>query len=424
MGKPISRRQAIAQTSLALGGALLGNPGFALAHVSKPVARAARRPNILLMVTAAWSGEGTADGDLRGLHMPTLARLRRDGVTFENAFSPSPWTLFDYIDVLKKNGYEAPPHQALGSMDFDTFLDRRRAAKPFFFRFDSDNTHYNQANDLKGFDVPPYLPDTLAVRKNIAYFRQRMEEFDRDAGWVVDRLERTGELANTIVIVMGETSWPFPRAAGTLYDAGRRVPLIVMHQGAIPGGKVSKDMVNTADLEVTFLKAAKVNRFAIRKAPTQTPLPLTDTDAARSFVFAASAPHAAYQSRSIRTGQYLYIRNIYPDRWPAGAPAAQAVTPFQLDTDVDVAFPGIGNGPAKTAMIVGRGDPAIDRMLDLATAKRPATELYDVQADPYQFTNLAADAALKPIVNWLDRQLLAELKRTRDPQAALIRPIV
>jgi arylsulfatase A-like enzyme len=169
-----------------------------------------------------------------------------------------------------------------------------------------------------------------------------------------------------------------------------------------------------------------VNRFSINKAPTRTPLPLADVDAdsARRFLVSASERHADYPSRAIRTQQYLYIRNVHPERWPVGAPATQAVTPFRLDTDTDAAFPGIATGPAKTAMIVGRGNPVIDRMLDLVTGKRPAAELYDVHADPYQLTNLAADPALKSIANRLDKQLVAELNRTNDPQAALIRPIV
>jgi N-sulfoglucosamine sulfohydrolase len=432
MGIPISRRQAIARTSVAVGGALLGNLSSALAQAPGSGAKANRRPNILLMVTCSWSGPGSEASDMAGLNMPTLARLRRDGTSYDNAFSASPAVLFDYVDLLKKSGYAVPPHQALGSMDFETFLGQRPAGKPFFYRFDSKNTPPAHDYDLTGFDVPPYLPDTPAVRKDIAYYRRRMEEFDRDAGLLVDRLERDRELADTLVIVMGESSWPFPRAKGTLYDAGRRVPLVVMHLAAAPRGKISKAVVSTADLPMTFLKAAKLNRFAVNKAPTRTPLPLSDADAnanananatQRSLV-SGTERHTEYPSRAIRTQQYLYIRNLYPDRWPVGAPAAQAVTPFQLDTDTDAAFPGIATGPAKTAMIVGRGNPVIDRILDLATAKRPAAELYDVHADPHQLSNLTADPALKSIANELDKQLLAELKRTNDPQAALIGPIV
>lgn len=423
MVNPISRRQAIARTSIAVGGALLGNLPLALAHAPKAGARASRRPNILLMVTCSWSGAGSVSGDMSGLHMPTLARLRRDGTTFDNAFSASPTVLFDYVALLKKSGYAVPAHQTLGSMDFDTFLEQRPAGKPFFYRFDSKNTPPAQTYDLTGFDVPPYMPDTPAVRKDIAYYRRRMEEFDRDAKLLIDRLERDGELANTLVIVMGESSWPFPRAKGTLYDAGRRVPLVVMHLAAAPRGKISKAVVSTADMPLTLLKSAKVNRLSINKAPTRTPLPLNDADDARRFLVSGTERHTDYPSRAIRTRQYLYIRNVYPDRWPVGAPAAQAVTPFQLDTDTGAAFPGIATGPTKTAMLVGRGNPVIDRMLDLATGKRPAAELYDVVADPYQLTNLAADPTLKSIVNRLNKQLLAELKRSHDPQAPLIRPI-
>lgn len=87
-----------------------------------------------------------------------------------------------------------------------------------------------------------------------------------------------------------------------------------------------------------------------------------------------------------------------------------AIEPCRLKPDLRRLMPS----RTKTAMIVGRGDPAMDRLIDLATAKRPAAELYDVRADPYQLTNLATDPTMKETIARLDKQLSAELKRTGD----------
>ncbi|USX11957.1 sulfatase-like hydrolase/transferase [Oxalobacteraceae bacterium OTU3CAMAD1] len=382
MRKKITRRQAITRTSMALGGALLSNLGLALAAPTG--AKSTQRPNILLLVADGWSWQGSESVDKLGMRMPTFARLQRDGVSFENAFIASRGTQLPYVDLLRKSGY------AVADEDFGAFLAKRAAGKPLLFCLESKSPHRRSTAtfDTANLTVPPYLPDTPAVRGDIAAYRSEIERFDHEAGLLIDRLQRAGQLSNTLVVMTGKGGWPFPRGAGTLYDAGTHVPLVVMYPGGIGGGRVSKALVSSADLATTILDVAGAAKRAAANG--------------QAFVLTGSE---SYPARAIRTPQYLYIRNLHPDRWPAGMPAQQAVTPAQLDSDISSAFAGIAPSPTKTAMIVGRGNPPMDRLLDLATAKRPAAELYDVRTDPYQLNNLAADPAMKAVVARLDRQL-------------------
>ena len=79
--------------------------------------------------------------------------------------------------------------------------------------------------------------------------------------------------------------------------------------------------------------------------------------------------------RAVRSRDHLYIRNVRPDRWPAGDPQQHvAVGPFG---DID-------GGPSKSVLLDGRAAPATSSYFELATAKRPAEELYDVRTDPHQ----------------------------------------
>ena len=381
MGNKITRRQAITRTSMALGGVLLNSLGHALAA---PVgAKSTPRPNILLLIADGWSWQGSEAVDRLGLRMPTFARLQREGVSFENAFAASPGAGLPYADLLEKNGYP------VASGDFESFLGGRPSGKPLLFCLESKISRRRSKAPVDNADiiVPPYLPDTPAVRGDLAAYCSEIERFDREAGLLIDRLERAGRLSNTLVVMTGKGGWPFPRGEGTLYDAGTHVPLVVMHPGGVAGGSVSKALVGGADPVTTFFDAAG----AAKRAASNGTVVLTGSE--------------RYPARAIRTSQYLYIRNLLPDRWPAGAPAQQAVTPAQLDNDINAAFDGIATSPTKTAMIVGRGDPVMDRLLDLATAKRPAAELYDVRTDPYQLNNLASDPAMKTIVARLDQQL-------------------
>jgi hypothetical protein len=115
--------------------------------------------------------------------------------------------------------------------------------------------------------------------------------------------------------------------------------------------------------------------------------------------------------RSLRTHDFLYIRNFRPDRWPAGTPDAEkAVIEGRWLADCD-------NGPTKLFMVDHRDDsPAHRRLYDLAFAKRPGEELYDLRRDPGQLTNVAGDPVYARVKEQLAARLLAELEATGDPR--------
>ncbi len=113
--------------------------------------------------------------------------------------------------------------------------------------------------------------------------------------------------------------------------------------------------------------------------------------------------------RAIRTDRFLYIRNFAPDRWPGGCP------------DADKAFggkahAGCDGGPTKSFVVDHRADPKYSRFYELAFGKRPAEELYDLDHDPHQLTNVAAQEEYAEVKQKLAAQLTAELKATNDPR--------
>ncbi len=73
--------------------------------------------------------------------------------------------------------------------------------------------------------------------------------------------------------------------------------------------------------------------------------------------------------------------------------------------------------PTKTYMIEHRDDPGVKRLFDLAVAKRPAEELYDLRKDPDQLNNVADDPSYAKVKEELAARLMAELKATNDPRA-------
>ncbi len=73
----------------------------------------------------------------------------------------------------------------------------------------------------------------------------------------LEKLEASGELDNTLVVVSGDHGAPgFPHGKCNLYDAGTSVALAVRWPGHGKPGRVVDDFVNLADLAPTFLEAA------------------------------------------------------------------------------------------------------------------------------------------------------------------------
>ena len=114
--------------------------------------------------------------------------------------------------------------------------------------------------------------------------------------------------------------------------------------------------------------------------------------------------------RAIRTDAFLYIRNLAPDRWPAGTPDWQNAyfdDGWLGDTD---------NGPTKFYLWAHRDDPAVKPLYDLAFAKRPAEELYALGDDPHQMNNVADDPEHAVVKARLQERLMRELETTNDPR--------
>jgi hypothetical protein len=114
-----------------------------------------------------------------------------------------------------------------------------------------------------------------------------------------------------------------------------------------------------------------------------------------------------YPSRALRTPDFLFIRNLAPERWPAGDPELWfSVGPFG---DVD-------GGPTKQLLLDFRGQPEIAPLYQLAFEPRPAEELYDLKKDPHQMRNVAGQSQYKVVKDRLRLRLDRWMKETGDPR--------
>ena len=313
--------------------------------------------------------------------------------------------------------------------DLAAFLETLPPEKPFAFWLGSSAPHRPFAKDagvasgkrLEDVRVPPHLPDNEVVRGDILDYYLEIERFDRKVGSALDLLQKKGRLENTLVVVTSDHGMPFPRAKASLYDYGSRVPLALLWPGKIPGNRVVDDLVTLSDPAPTFLEAA-----SLVPPPDMTGRSLMKTllatasgqlDHGRDAAFFAMERHdgarkggKGYPSRALRTQDYLYVRNIAPERWPSGDPDARNCARALPYGEVDPS-------PTKTCLMENAGQDSVREFFQLAFAKRPAEELYDLEVDPGQLENVAAQADYLEVTERLRQQLMQYLASTGDPRA-------
>jgi arylsulfatase A-like enzyme len=194
---------------------------------------------------------------------------------------------------------------------------------------------------------------------------------------------------------------------------GTRVPLLIAGPG-VPTSKQLEAFVNLADLGPTFLDLARATIPAEMSARSILPLLQGNQQSERNQVFLERERHAnvrkgdlSYPSRAVRSKDFLYIRNLRPERWPAGDPEMhKAVGPYG---DCD-------NSPAKTFILKNRDSENGAQYFALAFEKRPAEELYDLRADPAQTNNVATSPQFAAPKASLRQLLDTWMQNTDDPR--------
>ncbi len=322
-----------------------------------------------------------------------------------------------------------PPFNGISQQDyagnFDDFLDQVSKDQPFCFWLGTFEPHRGfqaGAGKLKGKDsskvnVPPIFPDNEIVRNDILDYLVEVEHFDSMVARAIARLEASGQLDNTIIVVTSDHGMPFPRAKASLYDAGSHVPLAIRWPNGItqPGRDVNI-LVNLSDLAPTFLDVVGLKIPDMMTARSLVSVFNGDDAADRDAAFVAMERHdgcrkggKGYPCRAIRTADYLYIHNFEPTRWPSGSPDPTVCAR-------SIPYGEIDSSPTKTFMMEHRNEHGVARLAELAFGMRPAEELYDLRTDPHQMVNLAGSTDWTETQTTLRERLFKHLKKTRDPR--------
>lgn len=263
--------------------------------------------------------------------------------------------------------------------------------------------------------VPSFVPDTPAAREDIAAQYTTVGRLDQGVGLVLAELEAAGFTDNTLVIYSSDNGIPFPNGRTNLYEPGIQEPMIVSNpEAAGSAGTVrhSDALVSLLDIVPTVLEwfSIPVPQYTIFKKPVtftgSSLLPLLAprgpaSSESRDFVYASHSLHEItmyYPMRMIRSSNLKLVHNL------------NYKMPFPIDQDfyVSPTFQDLLNRTK-------RGEPLHwSKTLD-SYYYRDEWELYDLERDPNELSNIAKNETYAPVLSQLQQLLFKWQQTTQDP---------
>lgn len=277
-----------------------------------------------------------------------------------------------------------------------------------------DATTYNPET----LTVPPYLVHCPETRRSLQPYYAEITYLDGQLGSCIRVVDGSGRKDNTIVIFTSEQGSPFPFGGKwSCYETGLKTAFIVRWPAKVKAGTRATAMTQYVDVVPTLLAAAGADPGVIETGRPDAhgktgfdgrsflDVLLGRTDAHRDHVYGAHTTRgiingsACYPIRSVRSARYKYIRNL---------------------NHKAIFYNVVSTRPNDLLHVWkkrGETDPSI-----AARARfyqyRPAEELYDLDSDPYELNNLAADAKHAEVKGALKRELELWMQQQGDEGVA------
>ena len=372
---------------------------------------------------------------------PNIERLADNGLTFNHAFSGAPVcsvarsTLatamhaprvgFQYhrksalaslppgvkpwSQVLRENGYYTT-NNAKTDYNFNvnrkevwdmssnkaTWRNRPNKAMPFFHMQSFADSHESRLHfPLKQMETPtktspddvmlqPYFPDTPIMRYTKARYYDRIRVIDSQVGKIVNQLKEDGILEDTFVFYFGDHGGVMPRSKGYAYESGLHVPLVVR----IPEnfkklidhkrGTRTNGFVSFIDFGPTVLNLASISVHKELDGQAFFGKGVSAADLAnRDEVFghADRFDEKFDMVRTYRKGKWKYIRN-YQSYYADGLQNNYRYRQLAYDN-------------WRNLYRAERLNPVQRQFFE----RRSVEQLFNLEKDPHEVTNLAADPA-------------------------------
>jgi len=243
--------------------------------------------------------------------------------------------------------------------------------------------------------LPPYYPRDPVLLDDWARYLDACRYTDFEVAQVVKRLKSEGLLDTTVIFFMTDHGISHARGKQFLYEEGIHVPLVLRGPG-IKAGETRTDFAQQIDLAPTTLAlaGAAIPGWMQGRNLLDRSLP------PRGEVYSARdrCDETMEHLRSVRTDRYKYIRNYLNER-PHLQPNA-----YKDGKEIVKRLRELHS--------LGQLNELQEKLL--FAPRREPEELYDLENDPYELQNLAADPRHAEALSVLRKKLAVWESSTND----------
>jgi arylsulfatase A-like enzyme len=247
------------------------------------------------------------------------------------------------------------------------------------------------------FEIPPYLPDTPKVRRDMWKLYNNIAEMDKQVGAVLKQLENDGLLENTIIFFYGDHGGPLPREKRLIYDSGLNTPLIIRFPNKQLAGTTDTQLLSFVDFAPTLLSLIGIEPPSYMQG--QAFLGKYKALNERKYIHAAADRFDGFTDaiRAVREERFKYIRNYRPEQG------------YYLPVEYRERI------PTMQELLRLRDEGTLDSIQALWFREhKDLEELYDCTTDPYELDNLAQDPAYSEKMEELRTEMDRWLKEIGD----------
>jgi len=307
-----------------------------------------------------------------------------------------------YCSNRRKEDYNVPKTgQVWDDSSGQAHWRNRDGDQPFFAVFNFTVTHESQIrkrphqaiHDPAQVAVPDYHPDHAAVRRDWAQYYDKLTEMDRQAGEILDQLNRDGLQDDTIIFYFADHGPGMPRNKRWPCNAGLNVPLILhipdkfqrFRPAGYQPGKRLDHLIGFVDFAPTILELAGIKPLDSMQGHSF----LGHRADSNSFIFGFRdrMDERHDMIRTIRNKRYVLTRNYSPQLI-----YGQHLF-YQRQTPTDRVW----------RELFDRGE-LNDRQAFFWKPK-PTLEMYDLQADPHEVNNLLRPDQDLPVEDFIQLRL-------------------
>ncbi len=420
-------------------------------------------PNIVVFISDDLGRLETSIHGSPDVRTPTMDRLAAAGTTFDNAYVASPSCCPNRNSLLTglmparhgahpnhsqvKPGtkFLPPILQAMGyhvasfgkvshgrggfdGCDFNSPLPRdmsksvvkyfneNKIDKPICLLVGDRRPHVSWTKestyDSSKLTLPSHFIDTPETSEHWARYLTDITGMDEEMGRIYDfAREKFGD--NFIFLFTSDHGGQWPFGKWNLYDSGTRVPMVACWPGHTPAGRRTDAMTSWVDILPTLIDLAGGNVPSDIDGKSFAGVLRGETDSHRDRIFTTHTGDGVmniFPMRSVRVGNFKYIRNLRPDAWHTNHSDRHR-------KDGAGAYWDSWDAAAKS-------DPQAAAIVK-SYYTRPAEEFFDLEADPFELNNLVGDPKFATTIKELKLELSTwttsqgdDLLPHRDPYPA------